>query len=71
MRTVTIVHDRANLRPWVAVEQLSGNELLRLRDRDELHRICLRLGWQVATAQSPGKATKPANFKRALRHTSR
>jgi hypothetical protein len=52
MRTVIIVSDRMNLRPWVAVDRQDGSELLRLRDRDQLEKVCTRLGWVITTAGS-------------------
>ena len=48
MRSVAIVHDRANQRPWVAVDRKSGSQLLRFQNRDQLENVCFRLGWNVA-----------------------
>jgi hypothetical protein len=51
------VHDRANQRPWVAVDPRSGAPLLRLRNRDQLEGVCSRLGWSIAAegAAAPGR----------------
>jgi hypothetical protein len=47
MRTVTIVHDRGDLRPWVAVDCQSGLPVLWLQRREELEALCSRLGWRI------------------------
>ena len=72
MRTVLIVHDRANQRPWVAVDQKSGLPLLRLRERYQLQGMCARLGWEMISAtQFEGRATTPTDRKRAVRRTAK
>jgi hypothetical protein len=52
MRTIEIVCDRRNPRPWLALDQETGEPLLRLIDRDQLERLCTRLGRHIARSQS-------------------
>jgi hypothetical protein len=56
MRSVTIVHDRANPRPWVAIDCQSGLPLLRLQNRDQLELMCSRLDWSVTTQDAKWRA---------------
>jgi hypothetical protein len=51
MRTVEIIYDRRNPRPWLALDRETGEPLLRLDDHDQLERLCTRLGWRVARSQ--------------------
>jgi hypothetical protein len=50
MRSVVIVNDPKNQRPWVVVDRQDGLELFRLQNRDQLVKICTRLGWVIAAA---------------------
>jgi len=52
MRTVEITYDSRNPRPWLALDRETGELLLHLDDRDQLERLCTRLGWHVARSQS-------------------
>jgi hypothetical protein len=47
IRSVMIVEDRANKRPWIAQDYQTGAQLLRLQDRDHLVQMCWRLGWRI------------------------
>jgi hypothetical protein len=67
MRSVVIVHDSANQRPWVAVDRQSGSELLRLQNRDQLDKVCARLGWDIAAVKTQGRTTTAADLRRAVR----
>jgi hypothetical protein len=58
MRAIEIAYEARNLRPWLAVDQETGEPLLRLDDRDQLVKLCTRLGWHVA--RSPSLAPKSA-----------
>ena len=49
MRTVAIIHDQSNQRPWLAIDRETRQKLLRLTDRDQLLRTCERLGWRLVT----------------------
>jgi hypothetical protein len=53
MRTVEIVHDPKDPRPWVAVDRRTREPVLRLFNRDQLEQICLRFGWRIAAAKAP------------------
>jgi hypothetical protein len=55
MRSVVILHDSANQRPWVAVDRLSSSELLRLQNRDQLAKVCARLGWEISVVKPQSK----------------
>jgi hypothetical protein len=70
MRSVIIVNDRENQRPWLAVDRGTGSELLRLRDRDQLEKVCARLGWVVTTAGSKRGATANG-LQRVVRRLTR
>ena len=59
MRSVVIVHDRANKRPWGAIDRKSGSPVLRFQDRDQLKGVCTRLGWDIAV-QEPERGAKAA-----------
>jgi hypothetical protein len=52
MRAVEIIFETGNFRPWVAIDRDTGQPLLRLTDRDQLERLCRRLGWHVARSQT-------------------
>ena len=58
VRTVEITYDRPNPRPWLALDRKTGESLLRLDDRDQLERLCTRLGWRLA--RSRNSASKSA-----------
>ena len=47
MRTVEIVHDLRNQRPWVAIDRQTGKQLLRFHDRELLVKTCNGLGWRL------------------------
>jgi hypothetical protein len=47
MRKVEIIEERAGLRPWKAIDQVSRQPLLSVRDPDQLRDICARLEWRV------------------------
>jgi hypothetical protein len=49
MRTIAIIHDQSNQRPWLAIDRETRQQLLRLADRDQLLRTCERLGWRLVT----------------------
>jgi hypothetical protein len=71
MRSVEIVYDRANQRPWVAVDRQSGGELLRLQNCDQLQKVCVRLDWKLV-ADLPSERTArvkpaPVAFRRLVR----
>jgi hypothetical protein len=53
MRTIEIIYDRRNSRPWLALDRETGEPLLRMDDRDQLEQLCTKLGWHVARSQSP------------------
>jgi hypothetical protein len=71
MRSVIIVHDRANQRPWVAVDRRSGSELLRLQERYQLEHMCWRLGWDIVAQRLEGRTTTATDLKRAVRRLAR
>jgi hypothetical protein len=52
MRNVEIAYEARNLRPWIALDLKTGELLLRLDDRDQLERLCKRLGWHIARSES-------------------
>jgi hypothetical protein len=52
MRTIEIAYEARNLRPWIAVDLKTGELLLRLKDRDQLVKLCTRLGWHIARSQN-------------------
>jgi hypothetical protein len=56
MRTIEIAYESRNLRPWLAVDQETGEPLLRLDDRDQLVKLCTRLGWHVTSSSVPKSA---------------
>jgi hypothetical protein len=51
MRTVAIIHDPKDQRPWVAVDHRTREPVLRLGDRDQLEQICMRFGWRIAATK--------------------
>ena len=53
MRTVEIIHDPEDPRPWVAIDRRTREPVLRLSNRDQLEQICLRFGWRIAAAKAP------------------
>ena len=65
MRSVVIVNDPKNQRPWVAIDRGTGSELLRLQDRDQLVKVCARLGWVIAAAGLK-QATPTPNLQQAF-----
>jgi hypothetical protein len=52
MRTVEIVHDPKDPRPWVSIDRRTRQPVLRFFNRDQLEQICLRFGWRIATAKA-------------------
>jgi len=53
MRTVEIIHDPQDPRPWAAIDRRTREPLLRLFNRDQLEQICLRCGWRIVAAKAP------------------
>jgi hypothetical protein len=53
LRTVEIVHDPKDPRPWVAIDRRTREPVLRLFNRDQLEQICLRFGWRITAAKAP------------------
>jgi hypothetical protein len=52
-RTVEIVHDPNDPRPWVAVDCRTREPVLRFFNRDQLEQVCLRFGWRIVAAKAP------------------
>jgi hypothetical protein len=52
MRTIEIIYDARNLRPWLALDRETGETLIRQNDRDQLERRCTQLGWHIASLDS-------------------
>jgi len=50
-------HRRSNKRrPWIAVDRRTREAVLRLADRDQLERICVRVAWRIIAARAPARA---------------
>ena len=52
-RTVEIIHDPNDPRPWVAIDRRTREPVLRLFNRDQLEQICLRFDWRIAAVKAP------------------
>jgi hypothetical protein len=52
-RTVEIVRDPNDPRPWVAIDRRTGEPVLRLFNRDQLEQVCLRFGWRIVASKAP------------------
>ena len=51
MRKVEIIEEPRFRRCFLAVDVKSGQAILRLHDRDLLHRICQSLEWKIVRRQ--------------------
>ena len=54
MRRVEIVEERASARPWKAIDQVTRQPLLSLRDPDQLRKLCERLEWRIIGVKPMG-----------------
>jgi hypothetical protein len=53
MRTVEIVHEPKDARPWVAIDCRTREPVLRFFNRDQLEQVCLRFGWRIVAVKAP------------------